>query len=498
MATSNLGFLGAAERVLAEAGEPLHYGEITHRALANGWVVTAGKTPEATMNAQIATQLKRHTDDSTFVRVRPGVFGLRRWLEEGRLETAAIKTAGRPLVPHYPLYARVRDVLPVWDGGPRGAITGMQAAIWEHRGTPQSQTDWSDPDEWIAERLDGEAREWARRTWQDTGKRVSPRYVTGHWLVASNFRLLEPDASERLALTERGRDFLAHHAGAVVREIDEDQGLLFILQLVAEAGAASPADLYDSWLEFLRAETNVRAESAAKSHLSARLRNLAHREYVERTGRTYSVTRAGLEYLQQAGLEVGAGEAEDGPMRQILRLQEEMREGVRDGLRDLLLDIDPFAFEHVVQQLLDAMGYVDTEVTSAANDKGVDVIGMIKVGITEVREVVQVKRLRSNVQRPVLDQLRGSLHRFDAVRGTIICTSGFSKGTRDAAFERGAAPITLIDGETLIQLLIDHGIGVSKRKLELWELDADALSVELDEAADGLDGETAADKARPG
>ena len=81
-------------------------------------------------------------------------------------------------------------------------------------------------------------------------------------------------------------------------------------------------------------------------------------------------------------------------------------------------------------------------------------------------------------------QLRGSLHRFDAVRGTIICTSGFSKGTRTAAFERGAAPITLIDGETLIQLLIDHGIGVSKRKLELWELDGETLSGEAEPEID--------------
>ncbi len=395
MPSENLGFLGAAERVLADAGEALHYGEITRRALAGGWLVTAGKTPDATMNAQIATQLKQQGEASTFVRTRPGVFALRRWLEEGRLDSAAIKRGGRPLVPHYALYARVRDVLPVWDGAPRGAITGMRSAISKHRGTPQSQTDWSDPDEWIDERLAGEAREWARRTWEGTEKRVSPRYVTGHWLLVSNFRLLEPTASGHLMLTERGRDFLEHSTGDVVREIDEDQGLLRILQLVAEAGAASPADLYESWQDFLRAETNVRAESAAKSHLSARLRNLTDRKYVERTGRSYSVTRAGLEYLELAGLETGAEEAEEGPMRQILRLQEEMREGVRDGLRDLLLDIDPIAFEHVVQQLLDAMGYEDTEVTAAAGDKGVDVVGTIKVGITEVREVVQVKRLRS-------------------------------------------------------------------------------------------------------
>lgn len=104
-----------------------------------------------------------------------------------------------------------------------------------------------------------------------------------------------------------------------------------------------------------------------------------------------------------------------------------------------------------------------------------DVVGDIEVGITAVREVVQVKRHRHNIQRPVLDALRGSLHRFGAVRGTIITTSGFSKGTRNAAFERGAAPITLIDGDKLVDLLIEHELGVRKKAIEILELDEQAL-----------------------
>ena len=47
--------------------------------------------------------------------------------------------------------------------------------------------------------------------------------------------------------------------------------------------------------------------------------------------------------------------------------------------------------------------------------------------------------------------------------------------SRAAAFETGAAPITLIDGEKLVELLIEHGIGVRKRGLPLLEIDADAL-----------------------
>ena len=88
---------------------------------------------------------------------------------------------------------------------------------------------------------------------------------------------------------------------------------------------------------------------------------------------------------------------------------------------------------------------------------------------------MQVKRRRGNVGRRVLDQLRGSLHRFNAVRGTIITTGGFSRGTQEAAFERGAAPITLIDGEKLLDLLVEHNIGVSRQTVDDLEFDVSKL-----------------------
>ena len=75
----------------------------------------------------------------------------------------------------------------------------------------------------------------------------------------------------------------------------------------------------------------------------------------------------------------------------------------------------------------------------------------------------------------MLDQLRGSLHRFNAVRGTIITTGRFSQGVEEAAFERGAAPITLIDGDKLLDLLIEYEIGVTKRQVEYREFAAEKL-----------------------
>jgi restriction system protein len=68
--------LDAVRRVLAEAKEPLHYKEITRRILKQGYWETHGKTPEATINAQIAVSIKHHGSQSPFRRVGRGTFEL--------------------------------------------------------------------------------------------------------------------------------------------------------------------------------------------------------------------------------------------------------------------------------------------------------------------------------------------------------------------------------------------------------------------------------------
>jgi restriction system protein len=71
----------------------------------------------------------------------------------------------------------------------------------------------------------------------------------------------------------------------------------------------------------------------------------------------------------------------------------------------------------------------------------------------------------------MLDQLRGALPYSDAIRGTIIALGGFTRGCTERALHKGAAPITLIDGERLLDLLIEHGIGLQKKPAVLYEMD---------------------------
>ena len=472
-------FLEAAESVLREADEPLRPEDIAARALADGRLQTEGATPEATMAAQLAMSLKQRGKASPFVRTAPNTFGLRAWVEAGRFTDLADATDERRVrVPHYPIQRWVEAALPLFDGVPASVVTGMQSSIGRQRGNPQDNKDWSDPDVWIDETLAGEESAFARRLWTETSQLVNPRHLLGTWRLVRLYELVEETPSGVLALTDRGRDVVASPKGAIVREIDDREGLLELLSLVSELGQARRSDLLEPWRDFLADVSNFSADSSTSMALGDRLRNLCERGYIDRSGHAYSVTPEGLAWLGSAPAPEPGGETH----QQIVTLARSQRRQTEETLLELLREMDPYAFEGVVAQLLDAMGYDSPEVTPRGGDGGVDVIATIEMGITTVTEVVQVKRTTSNVGRPVLDALRGSLHRFRADRGTIITTSGFSSGTVDAAIEVGAAPITLIDGKKLVELMIQHGIGVRKKTVELWELDEGAFGAEAGDA----------------
>ncbi|MFN8464578.1 MAG: restriction endonuclease [Caldilineaceae bacterium] len=67
-------YLDAAFKVLSEAHQPLHYSEITSRAMAQHLLQPTGVTPDATMGARLYTDTQQ--EDSRFVRIGKGWFDL--------------------------------------------------------------------------------------------------------------------------------------------------------------------------------------------------------------------------------------------------------------------------------------------------------------------------------------------------------------------------------------------------------------------------------------
>lgn len=148
---------------------------------------------------------------------------------------------------------------------------------------------------------------------------------------------------------------------------------------------------------------------------------------------------------------------------------------VRKQLLERLLEMDPAVFEALVGTLLESLGFKNVEVTRRSGDGGIDVRATHVLGETvETRMAVQVKRWRMNVQAPTVQQVRGSLGAHD--RGLVITTSDFSSGAKEEADRADRAPVGLINGEQLVDLLARNEIGVKRSRPEVYELDEASLA----------------------
>ena len=138
-------------------------------------------------------------------------------------------------------------------------------------------------------------------------------------------------------------------------------------------------------------------------------------------------------------------------------------------------DIDPGTFEELIGELLERIGFEDVEVTKRSGDGGIDVRGILTVGgVTRVKTAIQVKRWANNVPDRIVRELRGSIG--PAEQGLIITTSRFTKAAIKEAEMTERAPVALINGELLVELLAEHEIGVKRESRPVLQLDETTLA----------------------
>ena len=93
---------------------------------------------------------------------------------------------------------------------------------------------------------------------------------------------------------------------------------------------------------------------------------------------------------------------------------------------------------------------------------------------------IQAKRWKpgNQVGRPEIQKFVGALAGQGAKKGVFITTSTFSKEARDY-MPRNETKIVLLDGEELMQLMIDYNLGVSTINVyEIKPVDSDYFGEE--------------------
>ena len=139
-------------------------------------------------------------------------------------------------------------------------------------------------------------------------------------------------------------------------------------------------------------------------------------------------------------------------------------------------------FERLVVDLLVRMGYGGTRsdagrAVGKSGDGGID--GIIKedrLGLDTI--YLQAKRWEGPVSRPEIQKFAGALQGHRAKKGVFLTTSRFTDEALDYV-ERVDNKIVLVDGKTLAELMLDHGIGCSlSASYEVKRIDSDYFTDE--------------------
>lgn len=135
-------------------------------------------------------------------------------------------------------------------------------------------------------------------------------------------------------------------------------------------------------------------------------------------------------------------------------------------LQDAIAKMSPAKFEQFSRALLTKMGVQFTNKgVQISNDGGIDGYGyhIDTDDFRTTRVVIQCKRFNAApVSEPEINQFLGAMNKFQADYGVFITNGRFTNNAREAA--RAGTPITLIDGNELIRLVIKYELFITPVK----------------------------------
>ena len=181
-------------------------------------------------------------------------------------------------------------------------------------------------------------------------------------------------------------------------------------------------------------------------------------------------------------IEPGGLESETTPEEALANAYQDLKNNLAGELLQQLKATSPTQFENIVIDLLVAMGYGGSRREAAkaigrSGDEGIDgIINEDRLGLDVI--YVQAKKWEGTVGRPEIQKFAGALQGQHAKRGIFMTTSNFSKEAADFA-SRVDNKIILIDGDTLVQYMIDHNVGVTASvNYEVKKIDLDYFTEE--------------------
>lgn len=175
--------------------------------------------------------------------------------------------------------------------------------------------------------------------------------------------------------------------------------------------------------------------------------------------------------------DVEATETTATPEETLESAYQRIRRDLAAELLDRVKKGSPAFFEQLVVDLLLRMGYGGSrhqagQAIGRSGDEGIDgVISEDRLGLDAI--YLQAKRWDGTVGRPEVQKFVGALHGKRAKKGVFLTTGTFSADAREYVSHIDPK-VVLIDGHNLVDLMIDHDLGVaSNATYHLKKIDSD-------------------------
>lgn len=128
-------------------------------------------------------------------------------------------------------------------------------------------------------------------------------------------------------------------------------------------------------------------------------------------------------------------------------------------IRRINVGLSGFEFEHFTAHLMECLGYT-ARVTEKSGDGGVDIIAHTdQLGFQPPIIKIQCKRQTAQVGEPEVSQLLGTLGEGEFA--LFVTLGSYSRQARNR--ERNTPRLRLLDGEQLVQMILDHYPKMSPR-----------------------------------
>lgn len=155
-------------------------------------------------------------------------------------------------------------------------------------------------------------------------------------------------------------------------------------------------------------------------------------------------------------------------LRTVREMHREYVEVFRSKILNQLKGLNPYEFEKFCMNLLDAYGFIDLSVTQKSRDGGIDGFGKLKIGLVYMKVAFQCKRWNTGVvARKEIDAFRGAIQ-GEYEQGIFFTTSSFTKEAMNYSIKQGAVPVILIDGNMIVDFMIEKQFGIEHENLPIY------------------------------